>query len=121
MRRRIVRREKVRTADSSDSQMSIQLAGFDCVRQLEGYSDRALGRIARLLIQLGLFDGDSERRSLRFVSEPLHSHMTRKKFLVEYDAEFLIGRPIFGRLEDKDIVFDPVPGAVHVRLKIDAL
>ena len=47
--------------------------------------------------------------------------MVREKFLIENDAKFLTGWPIFGRIEYEDVVFEPMPGAVHVRLKFDAL
>ena len=83
--------------------------------------DRTLRWIGRVLIKFELFDRDSEWRRLHFVNEPLHQHMIREKFLVEDDTEFQVGRPIFGRLENKDVGLEPAPGTVEFRLKVHAL
>ena len=64
------------------------------MRQFQCRGDLPLGRISRVLIQFKLFDRDFERRRLELVSQSLQHDVRRKKFLVEDDLEFLIGRPV---------------------------
>ena len=101
--------------------MSIQLAGINCVRQLQRRADFAACRICRVLIDFEFFNGDREWRRLRFIDESLHQDVPREKTLVEDDAEFLICRPIFARLEHEDVALNPVPCAAQMRLESHAL
>ena len=97
--------------------MSIQLAGINCVRQLQRRADFAACWIGRVLIDFEFFNGDGEWRCLRFMDESLHRDVAREEILFEDDAEFLICRPIFGRLEHEDVALNPVPCAAQMRLK----
>ena len=89
--------------------------------EFERRGDRTLCWIGRVLIKLELFNPDPELRRLRFVDKSLHQHVAWKEFLVEYDSKFLVCRPIFCRLENKDVGLEPAPGTVELRLKLHAL
>src|SRR6266576_2556102 len=91
------------------------------MRQLQSGSKRAFGRFGRVLIEIELLDRDLEQRRLSFVTQALHPDMAREKILVEVYSEFLVGRPIFGWLENQNVVLEPMPRAVEMRLKVDAL
>src|SRR4029453_3406340 len=113
--------EKVRTGNGFKLNMSIQLSGFDRVRELERGGDGGLGWPCRILVEMDLLNRDRERRCLRFITQALHPDVVRKKFLVENNPEFLVLRPIFGWFKNQNVVFDPMPGAVEMRLEFDAL
>ena len=91
------------------------------MRKLERGRNRALRRIGRVLIEFQLLDRNSKGRRVGFVDVALHQHVAREKFPVEDDPDFLIGRPILGRLENENVGLDPTPCAVPVRLKLHAL
>jgi hypothetical protein len=61
------------------------------------------------------------RAPRRFICEPLHRDVARKKVLVEGHSEFLICRPIFRRFEHKNVGLGPVPFASQMRLESHAL
>ena len=62
--------------------------------EFERGCDLALRRVGRVLVELKFFDRDVEWQRLELVSQALHQNLRRKKFLVESDFEFLIGRPV---------------------------
>src|SRR5262245_43442642 len=88
--------------------------------EIQSSGNGALRRIGGIPIKFKLFDRDLEPGRLRFVNEAFHYDMIRKKFLVEDDMKLLVRRPVFGRLEDQNVVFDPMPAPIEMRLKIDA-
>src|SRR6266567_7114024 len=101
--------------------MSLELARLDCMRQFECGRHLSLRRIGRVLIKFELFDRDRERRCLRFIGEALHQDVVWEKFLVEDDAELLIGRSVFGWLENENVAARPMPGSADFWFQSHAL
>src|SRR5260370_39567154 len=89
--------------------------------EFERRGDGTLCWIGRVLIKLELFNRDPELRRLRFVDKSLHQQVAWKEFLVEYDSEFLVCRPVFCRRENKDVAREPAPRTVELRLKLHRL
>src|SRR5437016_13493357 len=101
--------------------MSIQLAGFDCMCEVDRGRDLTQFWIRRVLIKLELRNRDGERRRLRFVRQPLHQNLRREKCLIEDDSIFLVGRPILRRMKNQFFVRAPRPSTANLWLEPDTL
>ena len=81
VRRRIVRREDIRSADHRERRVFLEFAGLDRVGQLNGSDDALDARLFGILGKNDALDLRAEWRRGRFILEPIHQDLRWEKRL----------------------------------------